>query len=225
MTYHYAREHHNKYYITIWSNGSENEHRKVKDDGCRQHLNLCEPCAYIEHVEGRVYIEQHYSLNQKNEDKEIPRRINEADAKHQDLLKSKLAICLKRQVYNFSVMPDMADGAESWTLAKQPRNKLAAAHTKLKWVYSKWQNIGQKDQHQNQREDKSHRHNLQCEKYEVVLDRAHQPPQIRQMDLMWVLMCHHSENIQRTAQYRSTWRRHVEVQPLDTTAGNDEVMF
>ena len=38
-----------------------------------------------------------------------------------------------------------------------------------------------------QGEDKSHRYNQQCEKNEMVLGRAYQPPQRRPMDLA----CHH----------------------------------
>ena len=57
----------------------------------------------IENVPGYVYLGQHYSLKEKNQDKEIQRRIMAgwvAYAKHRDIFKSNLAICLKRQVYN-----------------------------------------------------------------------------------------------------------------------------
>ena len=40
-----------------------------------------------------------------------------------------------------------------------------------------------KDQHLGQGEDKTHRYNLHCEKNEMVLGRAYQPPQRRPMDL------------------------------------------
>ena len=56
----------------------------------------------IENVQGYVYSGQHYSLKEKNQDKEIQRRIMagwSAYAKHRDIFKSNLAICLKRQVY------------------------------------------------------------------------------------------------------------------------------
>ncbi len=57
----------------------------------------------IENVQGYVYLGQHYSLKEKNQDKEIQRRIMAmaswaAYAKHRDIFKSNLAICLKRQV-------------------------------------------------------------------------------------------------------------------------------
>ena len=52
-------------------------------------------------------------------------------AKHRDIFKSNLAICLKRQVYNSCVMPAMTYGAETWTLTKQAQNKLAPAQTKM----------------------------------------------------------------------------------------------
>ena len=57
----------------------------------------------IENVQGYVYLGQHYSLKEKNQDKEIQRRIMAGWAaydKHCDIFKSNLAICLKRQVYN-----------------------------------------------------------------------------------------------------------------------------
>ena len=57
----------------------------------------------IENVQGYVYLGQHYSLKEKNKGKEIQRRIMAgwaANAKHRDIFKSNLAICLKRHVYN-----------------------------------------------------------------------------------------------------------------------------
>ena len=71
----------------------------------------------IENVPGYVYLGQHYSLKEKNQDKEIQRRIMAgwaAYAKHRDIFKSNLAICLKRQVYNSCVLPAMTYGAETW---------------------------------------------------------------------------------------------------------------
>ena len=69
----------------------------------------------IENVPGYVYLGQHYSLKEKNQDKEIQRRIMAgwaAYAKHRNIFKSNLAICLKRQVYNSCVLPAMTYGAE-----------------------------------------------------------------------------------------------------------------
>ena len=66
----------------------------------------------IENVLGYVYLRQHYSLKKKNQDKEIQRRIMAgwaAYAKHRDIFKSNLAICLKRQVYS-CVLPAMTYG-------------------------------------------------------------------------------------------------------------------
>ena len=88
----------------------------------------------IENVPGYVYLGQHYSLKEKNQDKEIQGRIMAgwaACAKHRDIFKSNLAICLKRQVYNSCVLPAMTYGADTWTLTKQAQNKLAAAQTKM----------------------------------------------------------------------------------------------
>ena len=54
-----------------------------------------------------------------------------AYAKHRDIFKSNLAICLKTHVYNSCVLPAMTYGAESWTPTKQAQNKFAAAQTKM----------------------------------------------------------------------------------------------
>ena len=84
----------------------------------------------IENVEGST----HYSLTGKNQDKEIQRRIM-ADwasyAKHRDILKSNIAICVKRQVCNSCVLPAMTYCAETWRLTKQAPNKLAAVQSKI----------------------------------------------------------------------------------------------
>ena len=88
----------------------------------------------IENVPGYVYLGQHYSLKEKNQDKEIQRRVMAgwaAYAKHRDIFKSNLAICLKRQVYNSCVLSAKTCGAETWTMTKQAQNKLAAAQIKM----------------------------------------------------------------------------------------------
>ena len=78
---------------------------------------------------------QHYSIKEKNQDKEIHRRIMAgwvAYAKYWDIFKSNIVISLKRQMYNSCVLPAMTCGAETWTLTKQAQNKLAAAQAKMK---------------------------------------------------------------------------------------------
>ena len=88
----------------------------------------------IGNVQGYVYVGQHYSIKENNKDKEIQRRIVAgwaAYAKHRDIFKSNLTICSNRQVYNSCVLSAMTHGADTWTLTKQARNKLAAAHTKM----------------------------------------------------------------------------------------------
>ena len=88
----------------------------------------------IENVRGYVYLGQHYSLTENNQDKEIQRRIMAGLAEyatHRDIFKSNLAICLKRHVYNSCVLPAMTYGAEAWKLTIQTQNKLAAAQTTI----------------------------------------------------------------------------------------------
>ena len=75
----------------------------------------------IENVQGYVYLARHYSIKEKNQDKQIQRRIMAgwaAHAKHRDIFRSNLAICLKRKVYNSCMLPAMTYGAETWTLTK-----------------------------------------------------------------------------------------------------------
>ena len=82
----------------------------------------------IENVQGYVY------LGQASRKRTRTKRYMAgwaAYAKHRDIFKSNLAICLKRQVYNTRVLPAMPYGAETWTLTKQAQNKLAAAQTKM----------------------------------------------------------------------------------------------
>ena len=88
----------------------------------------------IENVDAYAYLGQRYSLKEKNQGKEIQRRIMAgwaAYAKHWDIFNSNLAIYLKRDVYNSCVVPAMTYGAETWTLTKQAQNKLSAAQTNM----------------------------------------------------------------------------------------------
>ena len=81
----------------------------------------------IENVQGYVYLGQHYSLKEKNQDKEIQRRIMEGwapYAKLRDIFKSNLAICLKRQVCNPCVLPYMTYGAEIRGQDNKEKHKL-----------------------------------------------------------------------------------------------------
>ena len=110
----------------------------------------------IENVQCYVYLGQHYSLKEKNHGKEIQRRVMAgwaAYAKHWDIFKSNIAICLKRQVYNSCVLPAMTYGAETCTeqtcgRRDQHGNKYAKHHTQI-----------YKDQHLGQGQDKIHRCN------------------------------------------------------------------
>ena len=91
----------------------------------------------IENVKVYVYLGQHYIITEKNQDKEIQRRIMagwEAYIKHRDVFKSNLAIWFKKHVYNSCVLPAMTYGAETWTLTKQAQHKHAAAQTKMERI-------------------------------------------------------------------------------------------
>ena len=100
--------------------------KKMVEDNTPIYVNNTQ----IENVESYVYLGQLFSLRDKNQDKEILRRITAgwtAYAKHRDIFKSNFAICLKRKVYNSCVLPAMTNGAETWSLTKQAQKKLAAA--------------------------------------------------------------------------------------------------
>ena len=190
----------------------------------------------IENVQGYVYLGQHYSVMEKNKDKEIQRRIMvgwAAYAKHRDISKRNIAICLKRQVYNSCVLPAMTYCAETWTLTKQAQNKLAAAQTKME---TSMLNITYKDR----------RTNIWVRVRRTVIDKINT---VRKMKWSWAghinrlkdnrwtprvttwrpydqkirqgrpakrwrddLDKYWSDTIwQRTAQDRVTWRRHAEA--------------
>ena len=60
----------------------------------------------IENVEGYTYLGQRYSTRDKNQDKEIQRRITAgwtAFAKHRDICTRNIGTCLKRQIYSSCV--------------------------------------------------------------------------------------------------------------------------
>ena len=157
----------------------------------------------IENVQGYVYLVQRYSLKENNQDKDIQRRIMAdwaAYAKHRDIFKSNLAICLKRQVYNSCVLPAMTYGAEIWTLTKQAQNKLAATQTKMERSMLNITYKDRKHQHLGQGEDNSHRYNPHCKKNEMVLGRPYQPPQRRPM----ALVCYHLDTICQEKTTRET---------------------
>ena len=207
------------------------------------HINVNN--VLIENVPGYVYLGQHYSLKEKNQDKDIQRRIMAgwaAYAKHRDIFKSNLAICLKRQVYNSCVLPAMTYGAETWTLTKQAQNKLAAAQTKME---RSMLNITYKDRRTNiwltertklidtiytvRKMKLSWAGHINCLKdyrwtsrvttwrpYDKKIRQRRPAKRCRyDLDKYW------SDTIwQRTAQDRVIWRRHTEAfaQRRDTTA-------
>ena len=86
--------------------------------------------THIENVESYIYLGQRFSLRDKNQDKEILRRITAdwtAYAKHRDIFKSNFAISLKRKLYNSCVLPAMTYGAETWSLTKQAQKKTSGS--------------------------------------------------------------------------------------------------
>ncbi|KAK2170907.1 hypothetical protein NP493_1128g00065 [Ridgeia piscesae] len=71
----------------------------------------------IENVARYDYLVQRYSTSDKNQDKEIQRRITAgwtAFAKHRDIFKGNIVPCMKTQIYNSCVLPEITYGAETF---------------------------------------------------------------------------------------------------------------
>ncbi len=91
---------------------SENQGLKMnKGDDGKRHTNIRQQQSDRErwkrHLPGT---ETRYSTRDKNQDKEIQRRITagwRAFVKHRDIFKGNIGTCLKRQVYNSCVLPAM----------------------------------------------------------------------------------------------------------------------
>ena len=86
----------------------------------------------IENVARYDYLVQRYRTSDKNQDKEIQRRITAgwtAFAKHRDIFKGNIVPCMKTQIYNSCVLPEITYGAETWALTSQAKKKLAVAQT------------------------------------------------------------------------------------------------
>ncbi|KAK2181463.1 hypothetical protein NP493_388g00019 [Ridgeia piscesae] len=84
----------------------------------------------IKNVESYIYPGQRYSTRDKNQDKEIQRKITAgwtAFDKHRDIFKGNIGSCLKRQIYNSCVLPTMTYGVETWALTTQAKNQLTSA--------------------------------------------------------------------------------------------------
>ena len=94
----------------------------------------------IENVQGYVYLGQHYSLKEKNQDKDTAKNhgrlggIRQTPG-HRDIFKSNLAICLKRQMYNSCVLPAMTYGAETWTRSIWRYLQMNWRYLQMNWRY------------------------------------------------------------------------------------------
>ena len=103
----------------------------------------------IKNVESYMYLGRRYSTRDKNQAKDIQKRITAgwiAFAKHRDIFKGNIGTCLKRQVYHSCVLPAMTHSAETWALITQSKNKVPAAQTKMERSMS---NITHRDRKTN----------------------------------------------------------------------------
>ena len=199
----------------------------------------------IENVESYVYLGQRYSIRDKNQDKEIQRRITAGwteFAKHRDIFKGNFGTCLKRQAFKSCVLPAMIHGAETWALTIQAKNKLAAAQTKMErsmlnityrerktniWVRQKTKVIDVIEQIRRQkwtwaghisrlRDNRWTSRITTWRPYEGKRSRGRPARRWRdELDEYWK-----GTIWQRIAQDRQIWKRHAEAftQPQDTTA-------
>ena len=143
---------------------SENQGRKMNKSKTKVMVENDMPIyvsnTQIENVESYIYLGQRYSTRDKNQDKEIQRRITAgwtAFAKHRDIFKGNIGTCLKRQVYNSCVLPAMTYGAKTWAFTTQAKNKVAAVQTKMEREYVKHHIQGQKNKQLGKRRDKGRR--------------------------------------------------------------------
>ena len=104
MTYSYAQKHHNNYNRCYKNYPMKSRRMGLKMNIAKTKVMVVDNTpinvnnVMIENIPGYVYLGQHYSLKEKNQDKEMQRRIMAvwaAYAKHRDILKSNLAIFLK----------------------------------------------------------------------------------------------------------------------------------
>ena len=120
------------------ANESETQGRKINMSKTKVIMENDMPIyvsnTQIVNVESYIYLGQRYSTRDKNQNKEIQRRITAgwtAFVKHRYIFKGNTGACLKRQVYNTCVHPAMTYGAKTRALTTQTKNKLAAAQTKM----------------------------------------------------------------------------------------------
>ena len=67
----------------------------------------------------------------------------ESEQKKEDLVKSNVAFCLQRHVYNSFMLPGMTYVANTWTLTKQAHVKFAVADNKIENKYAQYHIQGQ----------------------------------------------------------------------------------
>ena len=180
----------------------------------------------IENVESYIYLGQRYSTRDKNQDKEIPRRITSrwtAFAKHRNIFKGNIGTCLKRQINNSCVHPVTSYGAETWALTTQAKNKLAAAQTKRE---RSMLNITYRDRTSNTwvrektyvriRDNRWTMRSTTWKPYERKRPRGRPARRWRdELDECWKVTIW-----QTTVQHRQTWKQHADAfaQPRDIMA-------
>ena len=160
------------------------ESRGLKiDDEYFSHLHFADDiliCAKTPHELQQMHTErwklhmpdtERYSTRDKNQDKDIQRRITAgwaAFAKHRDIFKGNIGICLKRHVYNSCVLPSMTRHGNMGT------HHSIKEHASSRTNKAGKENVKHHIPGQKKTRDRGHRRDWTSQKTEVVLGRARQ---------------------------------------------------
>ncbi|XP_072052032.1 uncharacterized protein [Amphiura filiformis] len=112
-------------------------------------------------VKEYVYLGQHFSPRDKDQDSEIRRRIKagwQAIGRYSTIMKGNLTICLTKRSTTKCILPALSYGAESWTLNLKNGKKTGSSPTQHGKKHIKHHLQGQKNQQMDQGTDRSSRH-------------------------------------------------------------------
>jgi ribonuclease HII len=99
-----------------------------------EELNAIVQNTTLEQVSEYIYLGHRISLQERNQEQEIKRRIIagwKAFGRNNDIMKSNMPICLKRKVFDQCILPAITYASETWTLTTKMENKLAAAQRNM----------------------------------------------------------------------------------------------
>ena len=115
----------------------------------------------MEQVEEYIYLGQRFSLQDKNQDNEIIRRIKarwRAFGRYSAIMKGKLPLCLKKKVYNQCIIQAISYAAKNMDTNIKNGKKASSLPTQHGKKYSKHHIQRQKNKQMDQGTDKSPGH-------------------------------------------------------------------